>query len=308
MNLIADLKSFIQSHKNPIIVIMGPTAAGKTALSITIAKALNAEILSTDSRQIYRQMEIGTDAISEEEQDGVAHHMLGIADPDQAITLADYVDQSLKIIQEIYQRQHIPMLVGGTGLYIDAITKNYDIPRVPPNPKLRQELQKIVDNEGPESLHQKLQKLNPEAAQKIHPNNIRYLIRAIEVASTKPIPSSSPSTPKFNTFYIGINRPRQEIYDNIEIRVERQLERGVLDEVKKLLDKGYDLKLPSMSSLGVKEYIPYLKEEMPLEECIRILKRNTRRYAKRQMTWLRRYDNVNWLTPPEIEKIVNSQK
>ncbi|MFC1615512.1 tRNA (adenosine(37)-N6)-dimethylallyltransferase MiaA [Patescibacteria group bacterium] len=310
MNLLKELKKFIHTNERPLIVVMGATAAGKTKISLTIAKSINGEIISTDSRQIYKQMDIGTDAISEKDQEGIPHHMLGIADPNEIITLAEFVDQSLKIIDNIYKRKKIPMLVGGTGLYIDAIIKNYQIPRIPPNPKLRQELEELNKNKGVEALYSKLKDLDTEAAKRIHPNNIRYVIRAIEVASSNqssPQPTTkSPQT--FQPFLIGINRPREEIYQKIEIRVDQQLKRGLVEEVQKLLEKGYSSDLPSMTSLGVKEIIPFIKGEMTLEECSDILKRNTRRYAKRQMTWLRRYDSVKWLTPSDIEKIVNSSQ
>ncbi|PIR55595.1 tRNA (adenosine(37)-N6)-dimethylallyltransferase MiaA [Candidatus Peregrinibacteria bacterium CG10_big_fil_rev_8_21_14_0_10_36_19] len=293
------IENFLKSAKKPLIVILGPTASGKTALSLKIAKKYNCEIISTDSRQIYKEMEIGTDAITLEEQNGIPHHMLGITTPDKTITMSEYVDLALEKIEEIYSRGHIPILVGGTGLYISAIIERYDMPKIPPNEKLREELEKM----STEDLHEKLKKLNPEAAERIHPNNRRYVIRAIEIA-TADSPKKASEKPHFDVYMIGIKWPREELYQRVNYRVDRQIERGLLDEVKKLLKKGYAENLPSMSSLGVKEIIPYLKGESTLEECLNILKQSTRKYAKRQMTWFRRYDNVEWITPDKIDTYV----
>jgi tRNA dimethylallyltransferase len=176
------------------------------------------------------------------------------------------------------------------------------VPRVPPNKKLRDKLGKEAVSKGPESIHNKLKKLDPKSAAKIHPNNTRYVIRAIEVnlATQKSTPTKK-KNPNFDLFMIGINCPREELYKKINHRVDTQDQRGLIQEVKKLQNKGYDESLPSMSSLGVKEIIPYVKGEMPLADCLELLKRNTRRYAKRQMTWFRKYDNVKWLTPKEVE-------
>lgn len=302
MHLIAD---FLKTAKKPLIVVLGPTASGKTALSIKIAKDFNGEIISTDSRQIYRQMEIGTDAITESDQQGIAHHLLAIADPDETVTLADYRDHAKQKIEEIYGRSHIPMLVGGTGLYIDSIINSYDMPRIPPDPHFRKKIEQEAKTHGNEYLHAKLKKIDPQSAEEIHPNNLPYVIRALEIYELTGKPKSaqiSKSKPEYDVFMIGIEWPRDQLYERIKLRVENQLKRGLVDEVRRLLEKGYDKNLPSMSSLGVKEIIPFIEGEMPLSECVEILERSTRRYAKRQMTWFRRYDKVNWLTPEELEE------
>jgi tRNA dimethylallyltransferase len=303
MDLIKNIQDFISKAQRPILGVVGPTASGKTALSLYLAKQFEGEILSTDSRQIYQEMPIGTDAISEEEQGGVPHHLLGLRTPDKTLTLAEYKDDALEKIEEIYAKKHLPMLVGGTGLYIEAIIDNYDMPRVPPNPELRAQLEKEVAEKGPEHLHAKLQKLDPEAAKSIHQNNIRYVIRAIEInlATDLPKPDAKLES-EFDSFFVGVEWPREELYARIGIRVERQLERGLVEEVRGLLDRGYDENLPSMSSLGVKEIIPFIRGESSLEECVEVLKRNTRRYAKRQMTWFRRYDHIVWLTPEQLSQ------
>jgi tRNA dimethylallyltransferase len=296
--MIKDLTSFISKAKRPLIVILGPTNSGKTGISVKIAKKIKGEIISTDSRQIYRDMDISNDIILPEEEKNIPHHLLRIADPDETITLAQYKDLALKEINEIYKRGKVPMLVGGTGLYISSIIEGYDVPRIEPDPELRKKLGK-EDN-----LYEKLEKLDPEAAKTIHPNNKRYIIRALEInlSGQKKSDIKKKKSP-FDIYMIGIETPREKLYEKINKRVDEQVERGLIDEAKTLLKKGYSLDLPSMSSLGVKEIIPYIKGEMPLEDCLEILKRNTRRYAKRQMTWFRRYDNVNWLCLKKHSKI-----
>ena len=301
MDLTKNLESFLQSAKKPLIVILGATAAGKTDISLKIASEIDGEIISTDSRQIYQEMPIATDMI--EDQKNIPHHMLAIRKPDEPFTLAEYKDMALEIIDQIYKRGNVPILAGGTGLYVSAITEGYDVPRAAPDEKLRKKLQKEAEINGPEYIYEKLKKLDPNAAEKIHPNNIRYVIRAIEInKSTKSQKKDKKSQPKFDIFMLGIQRPREEIYKRVNKRVDQQTRTGLIDEVKALVEKGYDPSLPSMTSLGVKEIIPYIKGEMSLPECLEILKRNTRRYAKRQMTWLKRYDNVRWLTPQSCQK------
>jgi len=298
MNPTEDLTSFLKSAKKPLVVIIAPTAMGKTDISLEIAKDIDGEIISTDSRQIYKEMDIATDTILPKNQKGIPHHMLAIRKPNETLTLAEYKDMALKKIDEIYKRGHIPILVGGTGLYISAIIEGYNVPRVAPDEKLRKKLQEEAEKHGPEYIYKKLQKLDPESAAQIHPNNIRYVIRAIEInKSTKSHKQDKKSQPKFDLFILGIERPREEIYERINSRVDHQKIRGLIEEVKALVEKGYDPSLPAMTSLGVKEIIPYIKGKMDIGECLEILKRNTRRYAKRQMTWLKRYDNVRWLTP-----------
>ncbi len=300
MNILEDLTSFIKSAKKPLIVIMGPTAAGKTKISLDIARHIDGEIVSTDSRQIYKEMDIATDVLPQKQRKGITHHMLAVKNPDEVLSLAEFKDKALKIIDDIYGRGKIPILVGGTGLYISAITEGYDVPKVPPNEELRQKLHLEAGKYGPEHVHKKLEKLDPEAASRIHPNNLRYVIRAIEIAKAKGRKEDKKAKKSpFDLFTIGITRPREEIYQRINSRVDQQVKIGLLNEVKALLDKGYAPDLPSMTSLGVKEIIPYLKGKKPLEECLETLKKNTRNYAKRQMTWLKRYDNVKWISPDQ---------
>ena len=294
------IEKFLEKSERPLIIILGPTASGKTNLSLELAKKFNGEIISTDSRQIYQEMDISTDAILAADMKGITHHMLRIVKPDEVFTLAEYKDLALKTIDDIYARGKVPILTGGTGLYITAIIEGYSVPRVPPNEKLREQLYKEAKEHGNSFVYNKLANLDPEAAANIHPNNLRYVVRAIEINQATGSQKNDKKMPElqFDTFMVGLNWPRETLYQRINARVDQQENSGLLDEVKQLLDKGYALDLPSMSSLGVKEIIPYLKGEMPLVDCLEILKRNTRRYAKRQMTWFRRYKDVNWINKP----------
>ncbi|MFA6992774.1 MAG: tRNA (adenosine(37)-N6)-dimethylallyltransferase MiaA [Candidatus Gracilibacteria bacterium] len=290
-----DLTSFIKSAKRPLIVILGPTASGKTALSLKVAKQIKGEIISADSRQLYKGMKIATDALPKNKRKNIPHHLMEIVPPDKTLTLAEYKDMALEKIEEIYKRGHVPVIVGGTGLYISAITEGYSVPRIPPNEKLRKKLYEEVKKHGPEYLHEKLKKLDPKAAAKIHPNNIRYVVRAIEInLESKNHKTDKKRGPKLDVYMIGLSRPRPELYSRINARVDAQIKRGLIKEVRALLKK-YDPDLPSMSSLGVKEIIPYLRGETTLDQATELLKKNTRNYAKRQMTWFRRYDKVEWL-------------
>jgi tRNA dimethylallyltransferase len=308
MNLTKDLKSFLKSAKNPLVVILGPTASGKTAISLKIAKEIDGEIISTDSRQIYRGLEIGSDVLPEDQQEGIPHHMIGIVDPDREYSLAEYKDDAEKVIAEIRERDHVPMLVGGTGLYISALTEEYDVPRVPPDKELREKLYKEAEKKGGDHLHARLAKLDPEAAAQIHPNNLRYVVRALEInlKTGKPKQNQKAGSTKPNpeVFMLGIERPREEIYERINTRVDTQDSRGLIDEVTALLDKGYDEELPAMSSLGVKEIIPFICKEQTLEECKETLKQNTRNYAKRQGTWFRRYPQIHWIKAEDLPTIL----
>lgn len=301
MNILKEVEKFVKSHKKPLIVVLGPTASGKTDLSLQIAKAINGEIISTDSRQLYKGLEIGSDIIPEEKREGVTHHMLGIAEPKNTITLAEYQDMANAEIEEIFKRKHVPMLVGGTGLYISAITQGYQLPRMEPDLKLRARLFKQAEKHGNEYLYKKLQKLDPAAAKRIHPNNIVYVTRAIEINMIKKENKKDAQIdPQYDVFMVGIEWPREKLYERIGLRVDNQLKRGLVNEVKDLLKKGYNETLPAISSLGAKEIIPYIRGKSSLEECIELLKKNTRNYAKRQMTWFRRYKDIKWLKPEDL--------
>ena len=303
-DLKGELEKFVKKAKKPIIVILGPTASGKTDLSLRISKFVNGEVISTDSRQIYKEMEIGTAAITKKEQGKIPHHLISIVKPNETVTLSDYVDMALKKIDEIHKNKKIPILVGGTGLYISAIIEGYDIQRVKPDSQLREKLMKEAVEKGVDHLYEKLTKLDPNAAKTIHKNNLHYVIRAIEInlATGKNKTSKKSKKSQFDLFKVGILWPREALYERINKRADQQVKNGLIEEVEKLLKKKYNENLPAMTSLGVKEIIPYLRKEMTSQECMEILKRNTRRYAKRQMTWFKKYDNVMWLTNKELEQ------
>jgi len=302
MDLSKKISIFLKKAKKPLIVVLGPTASGKTALSLKIAKMIDGEIISTDSRQIYKEMEIGTEALPVKKREGIKHHLISFRKPDDTLTLADYKKMAEKIIGNIYNRKKIPILAGGTGLYISAIVEGYQIPEMEPDKNLREKLKNIALKNGNQYLHDILKKLDKNAAKSIHPNNLPYLIRAIEINMKTGKNKSDTKSKKspYDLFFIGVEWPREDLYKRINTRVEDQIKRGLLDEVKKLLDKGYDSTLPAISSLGMKEFIPYYQGTASLEEVLEILKRNTRRYAKRQITWFKRYKNILWLSPKDL--------
>ncbi|MFH2105417.1 MAG: tRNA (adenosine(37)-N6)-dimethylallyltransferase MiaA [Parcubacteria group bacterium] len=299
----------------PLIVILGPTASGKTGLALKLAQKFDGQIISADSRQIYRGLDIGTDKIkltlldnSEKKYysgavNNVPHYLIDIIDPDKEFTLSDYQRAVFKIIESEPQKTNF--LVGGTGLYISAIVDNLQIPAVAPDKKLRQKLEKKSEVE----LVAKLQKLDPVSAQKIDPQNRRRLIRAIEVCQITGKPFSEQTIkgePQVEALQIGLDVPREILYEKINARVDEMIAAGLIDEVKSLLAKGYSKNLPALSGIGYKEIINYLEKEISLEEAIELIKRNTRRYAKKQLTWFRRDKKIRWTQNyQEAEKLVN---
>jgi tRNA dimethylallyltransferase len=307
------LQKLIENHlkstldKLPLIVILGPTASGKTALSIALAKKMNAEIISADSRQVYKYMNIGTAKISEIEAQGVTHYLLDVVNPDQPFNLAEYKKLAEVAIEKIHKKNKLPFLVGGTGLYISAITENYHLPTAPPLPELRKKLEKIAQEQGLLAVYELLQKRDPEAAKKIHPQNLRYVIRALEIIETQNTPIIDLKDPSpYHTLFIGIEWPRELLYERIDRRVDQQIQRGFLDEVKSLLAQGYDENLPSLQTLGYSELMQFLKQEISLEDALALIKQHTRNYAKRQLTWFRRYKNVHWLPGRKLGEIIEA--
>jgi len=305
-NLIKNIKFFLANTKSPIVVLLGPTASGKTKLSLAIAGAIGGEIISADSRQLYQGMEIGTDALLPGDQEGVPHHMLGFLDPNSYYSLSDYKYKAKNIIKDIYKRKKVPMLVGGTGLYIKAIVDDYNIPRSEPNFELRKKLQKEHEEFGADHLHKKLAEIDPEAAKTIHSNNIRYLIRALEINyETKNTKTPNKGEEGFAAFFIGLDWPREVLYQRINFRVDQQFKRGLIDEVKKLREHITNRQAPAFSSLGCKEILDYLEGHISKEEATELIKKNTRNYAKRQMTWFRRNKDIMWLKGADVEKELN---
>lgn len=288
----------VQHGSSPLIVVVGPTAVGKTRLAVRLCEELGGEIISADSRQVYRYMDIGTAKPSEEERRRVPHHLIDIVDPDEGFTLAQYQDLAYKAIDGVIRRGKVPFLVGGTGLYIKAVTEGFTIPRVEPNPELRRRLYREAAEIGRDALHARLQVIDPIAAAKIAPRNLRRVIRALEVYEETGAPIShwqrKEPTP-YRILWIGLTMPRAELYRRVDRRVDGMIERGLVDEVKDLVERGYSYALPSMSGLDYRQIGMYLRGEADLEEAMRLIKRDTRRFVRHQYNWFRLDDErIHW--------------
>jgi len=281
-----------------VLAIVGPTAIGKTSLSIKLANQIPAEIISGDSIQVYKGMDIGTGKITEEEMNGIPHHMLDIKNPDESFSVAQFKELVQKHIANISGRNKLPIIVGGTGLYIQSVLYDYDFSERKRNTKLTKQLEKIVLEKGVMTLYEQLQKIDPDQANKIHPNNYRRVIRALEIYETTGLTMSEyheqqQTEPLYDYLIIGLDIERSILYERINNRVDEMIKLGLVDEVKRLYDLGFEQE-QSMKAIGYKELIPYIKGEESLEDSIQLLKRNTRRYAKRQFTWFKNKMNVEW--------------
>lgn len=295
------------SIKKPLIAILGPTASGKSEMAIKLAKIFNGEIISADSRQIYKKMDIGTNKTIN--FNGIPHYMINIVKPDQIFTAGEYKKRAIKIIKNIQKRNKIPFLVGGTGLYISSIVDNFNIPEAKPDKKLRAKIEAEIKKYGLKKVYQKLIKLDPEAKKFIEPENPRRIIRALEVCLITGKPFSElrkKGEPIFNTLQIGIKVPKQILYKKINQRVDEMIKYGLIKEVKNLAQK-YSFKLPSMSSIGYKQIGMYLKKEIDLKRSIELIKRDTRRYTRKQMSWFSRDKTIKWIKKcPEAKKLIKS--
>ena len=286
------------SKKPHVLVLAGPTASGKTALSLDLAKRYNGEIISADSRQVYKKMDIGTEKIMPAEMAGIKHYLIDLVNPDEEFTLADYKRNAESAIEKILKTKKTPILCGGTGLYISAVIDNYTIPTVPPQTALRTELEEYAAKNGPQALYERLQEKDAGAAARIeHPNNVRYVIRALEIALSGQQKKDQRGESKYDTLKLAYNWPREVLYERINSRVETQIDRGLIDEVKALLAAGYSPSLPSMSGIGYAEIISYLHGKITLPEAVELIKKNTRNYAKRQLTWFRRDQSIIEINP-----------
>ncbi len=289
----------------PVIVIAGPTASGKTGLSIELAKLINGSIVSADSMQIYRHMDIGTAKPDEKEREGIRHYMIDEVDPDENYSVARYCENALEYISAIIRDGGRPIITGGTGLYINSLVYNINFSETICDEELRAKLKKEAEEKGNRHLYEKLLELDTEAASKIHENDVKRVIRAIEVYTHTQRPISEhvklsrlePAPYRYIVF--GLNWDRKKLYRRIEERVDKMLEAGLTDEVKRLIEMGYDKGSTAMQAIGYKEIAGYLKGEYSLEEAVYILKRDTRRYAKRQLTWFRRMREIKWLDMDE---------
>lgn len=279
-------------EKIPVLVIAGPTASGKTALSIELSKIYDGEVVSADSMQIYKKMDIGTAKPEKEEMCGVVHHMIDIIEPSETFSVADYVKKAHIEIEDIYKRGKLPVVAGGTGLYINSLIDDVDFSDEEKDTGLREELMQIFKDKGVEPLLERLKKCDPVSARRIHPNNIKRIIRAIEFfeLTGKPLScqNNKPEESRYNPLILMINPDREYLYQRIDKRVDIMLEKGLIDEVKGLIKLGITKKDMSMQGIGYKEVIDYLRGFTTKDEMTRIIKRDSRRYAKRQLTWFRR--------------------
>jgi len=313
MDIYQEIKQFLSQceaeNKPAIIAIVGPTASGKTALSLKIAHEINGEIISADSRQVYKYMDIGTDKLHESKMEGIKHHLIDIIDPAEVFTLSDYKRLAIKAINEIHRRKKIPILCGGTGLYINAIIQNYQVPVVSPQFDLRQKLAQYYEQNGAEALHDMLKERDPEAAKQIHPNNVPYVVRALEInIAGNQNKKNITGDEEFAVFTIGIDWPREVLYERINSRVDDLIGNGLLNEVKTLFIQGYNEKMRSMNSIGYQELIEFLRGNAMLDQAIENIKKNTRNYCKRQQTWFRRYKNIHWIDGQNLQEYLSKQQ
>lgn len=288
-------------EKTKIICVVGATASGKTDLAVKLAKAVDGEIISADSMQVYKNMPIATAVATKEEQDGVVHHLVEFLDVDQTFSVADFVERAKVLIDEITARGRVPIVAGGTGLFVDSLVKNISFSEVGSNAEIRNELAEKSNEE----LYERLLKLDANAAEDIHPNNRKRVIRALELcmsgtSKTEQNENSMLIDSPYDALYIGIGyQDRQKLYDRINKRVDLMLEAGLENEARQMLGKQG---LTARQAIGHKELQPYIDGKITLDEATENLKRETRRYAKRQLTWFRRNENINWLYADEMSR------
>lgn len=302
-----------------LAAIVGPTAVGKSKIAVEVAGMLDAEIISADSVQVYKGLDIGTAKISHAERfthtgKYIPHYMLDVVEPNETYSVAQYKVAVEELIAQISAKGKLPLLVGGTGLYVQAVIDPYKFEPIPVDWEYRKKLQQLAQEKGNEFIHSQLAKVDPISAKKLHPNDLRRIIRALEVyqATGKPIWADhqvGKKKSRYNLSIIGINMPRPLLYERIEQRVEKMIAQGLIAEVKDLLNKGYSSNLPAMQSIGYKQICFYLKGKCTLEEAINLIKRDTRRLAKRQLTWFRRDKRIKWFEnlPDQEEKRIVSE-
>ncbi len=297
--------------KKPLLIITGPTGVGKTELSINLAKRLNGEIISADSIQVYKYMDIGSAKITKAEMDGVKHYLVDCIDPADEFNVFVFQKMAKEAMKEIYQAGKLPILVGGTGFYIQSVLYDIDFSEEQGDKSVRMKYEKLLETNGVDYLYELLKQTDPASAESIHKNNSKKIIRALEYyENTGELMSKHNETERqkespYNFEYIVLNRERSVLYDRIEQRVDRMLEQGLVDEVKHLLELGYDRHLVSMQGLGYKEIVNYLNGEYDLDTAVEIIKRDTRHFAKRQLTWFRREKTVRFLNYEDYENRVD---
>lgn len=291
--------------KQKLIVVAGPTASGKTRLAIDIAKSVNGEIVNADSMQIYKYMNIGSAKPTLEEQSEAKHHLIDFLEPDEEFSVADYTELAHKVIAETASRGKIPIMCGGTGLYINSVVNDITFGEIETDYKLREELNELAKQHGSQYLLDILKEFDPVSAQRLHPGNLRRIVRAIEFYRTTGIPISEhqemtkQKESRYEPLMLCVKWDREVLYDRINKRVDIMMNDGLLDEVKQLMEMGYTKELNSMKGIGYKEIIDYFEGNMSLEDTVNLIKQSSRRYAKRQLTWFRRDKRIHWLDANE---------
>lgn len=297
--------------KDNLCIIVGPTSIGKSDLAIDLAQKHNGEIISADSMQIYKYMNIGTAKVREEEMKDIPHHMVDIIDPDEGFTVSDFKHMAKKHIKEINSKGRLPIVVGGTGLYINSLVYNLDFAKIPPNEELRMEYEDKIEKFGNEYLHNKLMKIDKSSGEKISIKDKKRIIRALEIYDSTGRTMSEYNknfrvmNEDYNLLYIALDMDRAKLYERINNRVDIMLEKGLIDEVKSILEMGYNKDLISLKAIGYKEIIMYLENEISLEEAIELIKKASRNYAKRQLTWFRRDHRIKWINIDEYDKTID---
>jgi tRNA dimethylallyltransferase len=293
-----------------VIAIVGPTAVGKSELALHLARYFSVEIIGADSRQVYRYMDIGTNKPSPAERASVPHHVIDVVEPDQDFSLAMYHQLAIEALKAIQQKGKLPLLVGGSGLYVWSLVEGWTIPPVPPDQKLRRQLEARAEQEGSQSLYQELQDIDPVAAAKINPSNTRRIIRALEIyhaTGQHPSQLQRKKAPDFPILFIALTRERSELYRRIDWRVDKMIQMGLVEEVAQLLKKGYSPSLPSMSGIGYKQIGQFLRGEMTLPQAIDKIKYETHRLARHQYAWFRLSDNrIHWFDTSGAEAQASS--
>ncbi len=293
--------------KEPLVILTGPTAVGKTALSVELAKQIGGEIISADSMQVYRGMDIGSAKVRPEEMRGIPHHLIDVADPKESFDVVRFQKYAKKYIGEIRERGRIPILAGGTGFYIQAVLYDIDFTEHGTDQEYRKSLEQTAREQGPEVLHEMLRKVDPDSADLIHENNVKRVIRALEYyhETGERISGHNAAqrqkTSPYNFACFVLNEDRQKLYEQIDLRVDQMMEAGLLDEVRALREKGCTRDMVSMQGLGYKELLDYLSGETSLPEAVEVIKRDTRHFAKRQLTWFRRERDVIWIDKEKFE-------
>jgi tRNA dimethylallyltransferase len=292
----------------PLVVIVGPTAVGKSALALELCERFHGEIVSADSRQVYRELDIGTAKPTPEDRARVAHHLVDFVPPDRRLSLAEYQELAYQAIADVHVRHKLPFLVGGTGQYVRAVVEGWSIPRVPPQPDLRRQMRREAELHGPQALHTRLAKVDPDAAARIDARNVQRVIRALEVYQVTGQPISElqgKQPPPYRILQLALSMDREALYERADRRIDRMIEEGLVDEVRQLVAQGYGPRLSAMSGIGYNELSRYLAGEISLEEAIRRMKANTRRFIRHQYNWFRPDDaQTHWIEqgPQAVEQ------